>query len=98
MEIKKLQEKSVEAVKQRLSINQIPLDDELLTIHLMEEAGELAHQIMNKKLKRREIDLQNLGEEISDCMILLMNLANIHNIDLEKAILDKIKDIKNKKA
>lgn len=98
MEIKKLQEKSVEAVKQRLSINQIPLNDELLTIHLMEEAGELAQQIMNKKLKRREIDLQNLGEEISDCMILLMNLAKIHNIDLEKAVLDKIKEVENKRA
>ena len=65
-------------------------------LHLVEELGELSKQIVNEKLKRREKDIKNVAEEISDCIILLMLLANQHNINLEKEILDKIEDIKTK--
>lgn len=96
MEIKEIQKKSVEAVKNRLKKKGIVLDNELILIHLMEESGEIAQQIMNKKLDRKEMDIDNLGEEIADCMILLMTLASQFNLDIEKELLDKITDVNNK--
>ncbi|MFH1425375.1 MAG: MazG nucleotide pyrophosphohydrolase domain-containing protein [archaeon] len=96
MEFKEIQQKAVGAVKERLERKEISWDDEILIIHLMEESGELAAQIMNRKLKRREMDIKNIGEEIADCIIILMNLAEVHEIDLEKYLLNKIEDVRNK--
>ena len=96
MEINELQERAVEAVKQRLTKLGVDYNEELGMLHLIEEVGELARQIVNKKLKRKEIDTNNVGEEIADCMILLMSLGDYYNLNLDKFILDKIEDIKNK--
>ena len=57
----------------------------------VEEVGELAHAIANRE--RGKPDQENLEEEFADVIAWLATLANICEVDLEKAIHAKyIKD------
>ena len=96
MEFEEIKNKAVEAMEERLIKLNIKTDVDLIMTHLIEEFGEIAIQINNGKLKRGEVDIKNIGEEISDCIILLMRLSKEYNIDLEKELLDKIEDVRNK--
>jgi NTP pyrophosphatase (non-canonical NTP hydrolase) len=96
MEIKELQKQAKEAAKKRLSKVNLEPNVDLTMTHLMEEIGEIAAQINNKKLQRGKFDLNNLGEEIADSMILLSLLGEQHNINLEEVIPKKLKEIGDK--
>lgn len=77
-------------VKERGFADEGNLDVMLL---LTEEVGELAKAIRYRecmKVKREEkSDDCTLQNELADCLIYLINLANLNNIDLEKAIRNK---------
>ncbi len=62
----------------------------------MEEIGELARAINTPKLRRKKLDMNNLREEFADVFLQLAVLADMHNINLEKALNDKIKVLKKK--
>ena len=96
MEFNEISNKAVEVIEERLTKKQIKSNIDLTMTHLIEEFGEIASQINNGKLKRREVEVKNIGEEISDCIILLMMLARQYNIDLETELLNKIEEVKNK--
>lgn len=53
----------------------------------IEEVGELAHAIANRE--RDKLDQANLEEEFADVLAWLTTLANICEVDLEKAIHEK---------
>lgn len=55
------------------------------TLWLVEEIGELAEAI------RRE-DMDNIREELADCFAWIAALANLYDIDLEAAFLEKYPD------
>ncbi|WP_321429983.1 MazG nucleotide pyrophosphohydrolase domain-containing protein [uncultured Methanolobus sp.] len=55
------------------------------TLWLVEEIGELAEAI------RRE-DMENIREELADCFAWIGALANLYDIDLEAAFLEKYPD------
>lgn len=97
MKLKDLEKKALECVKIRYSKKNIPINADRLMLHLMEEVGELTLQINNEKLKREKLDVKNIGEEISDCMVLLIALADYYNLDLEDSINQKIKETNNRK-
>jgi NTP pyrophosphatase (non-canonical NTP hydrolase) len=97
MEIEEIQKQAIEAINKRLSVKNIPLTKELLFLHLQEEVGELTTQLNNELIKRRPVDVHNIGEEISDCILLLTAIAKEYNIDLNKAIPEKIQEVKSKK-
>ncbi len=97
MEIKELQEKACKVIEERLAKKQIKSNIDLTLIHLIEEFGEIASQVNNGKLKRREVNIKNIGEEISDCIILRMMLSKQYNIDIEKELINKIEEVRNKK-
>ncbi len=94
MEIKELQ---------KLMNNTVDLIDEKFNckhdvnntfLHLIEEIGEVADEINKPNIRNKETDIENLGEEIADCVILLTKLAVIYNIDIEDAIKNKIEKLK----
>lgn len=63
--------------------------------HLMEEAGELSRNILDKygqKKKRPEEPENNMGQEIVDIMFTLVCIANSHAIDLSKEWKDMFKN------
>ncbi|MFZ5955423.1 MAG: MazG nucleotide pyrophosphohydrolase domain-containing protein [Nanoarchaeota archaeon] len=96
MEISELQKKISEAILSRLDKKNVEPSVELSMLHLIEEVGELSKQIVNEKLKRKEIDVANIGEEISDCIIMLMFLAKQFNLNIEKCLINKIEELKKK--
>ncbi|UZE94096.1 MAG: hypothetical protein IB618_00775 [Candidatus Pacearchaeota archaeon] len=64
-------------------------------LHLAEEVGEIAREINKPNIRKNEqIDMENLKEQIGDVLILVMRLAKIHDINLEKTVQNKIKKIK----
>jgi NTP pyrophosphatase (non-canonical NTP hydrolase) len=96
MNIEEFQQKAVETVKNRLKKKGLEPDIDLSIMHLTEELGELVSQRMNTKLKRRETDLKNIGEEIADCIIMLAMLAEQYNINISKVLPEKLEEINNK--
>ena len=55
-----------------------------------EEVGELAHAIgKHQRGERSASDRANLDEEFADVMAWLATLANIHDVDLTRAIHEK---------
>ncbi len=94
MEIKELQKKAEEIISKIDSKLGFTHDNKNLILHLTEELGEISRQILNPELKRQEIDIENLKEEIADVMLLLSKLANNNQIDIEEAIENKIEKLK----
>lgn len=96
MKIDEFQSEAIEAIQNRLDKKGVKPNVDLTMTHLMEEFGEIASQINNNKLKRREVNVENIGEEISDCIMLLMLLAHQYDINLEEALTNKLNEVKNK--
>ena len=69
---------------------------EVTFTHLIEEFGELAKQHNNKVIRKVKQDMSNIEEEIADISRLLMRLANIYGVDIEKAMLNKIQGLKKR--
>jgi NTP pyrophosphatase (non-canonical NTP hydrolase) len=96
MEIKKLQELSSKVTDLIDTKRKGLHDSDTTIIHIYEELGEVSRQLYNQKIGRSHLDLKNLAEEISDCMLLLMHLSRLYNFDVEKEMLEKINDLKKR--
>src|SRR5438046_4915767 len=71
------------------------------TIKLNEEVGELCNDILSilklqRKSKLEKFDKRNIYEEFADVIITTMELASIANVDIERAINDKVKKIEGR--
>lgn len=67
-------------------------------LHIVEELGEIARELYNAERKREAFSEQHLGEEFADVLMLIAEFAHRKNIDLEKAICEKIKHLKQRHA
>ena len=56
-------------------------------ILLVEEIGEVAKEI--RKNWKSNIDKEELGKELTDCLIYLLDLCNLIGVDLEEAFRKK---------
>ncbi len=67
------------------------------TVKVMEEVGELAEQVLASKSLQRQRDKkfnkEILADEIADVIITTMMVANRLDVNVEKALTDKIKKI-----
>ncbi len=68
------------------------------TIKIMEEVGELsnevlAHASLQRKEKLENYDKENLPEEFADVILTTLILAKTMNVDIEKALTQKIEKI-----
>ncbi len=77
-----------------------PREKEILakTVKLNEEVGELCNDILGilklqRKAKLDNFDKRNIYQEFADVLITLMQLAVSANVDLDRAVNDKIKKI-----
>jgi NTP pyrophosphatase (non-canonical NTP hydrolase) len=76
--------------EERISDLGAELTPELVFIHLSEEIGEIARQLVNRKLAIRKYEEENLKEEIAQAILDLLVLSEIFNVDLPKAITTKM--------
>lgn len=71
------------------------------TIKLNEEVGELCNDILSvlklqRKSKLDKFDKRNFYEEFADVIITTIQLANAANVDIKRAINDKLKKIEKR--
>ena len=96
MDLKEFQKSTFELLKKADAKQKGEHDTDTTVVHLLEELGEMAHQLFNEKIGRDKLDKENLAEEISDCMMLLSQLASNFDIDIEKSIKKKLKVLKQR--
>ena len=77
-----------------------PREKEILTktVKLNEEVGELCNDILSilrlqRKAKLERFDRRNIYQEFADVLITLVQLAIAANVDLERAVVDKLNTI-----
>ncbi len=101
MDLKQIEEKVRELKTQKLDyiLNTVE-EKEILskTVKLNEEVGELCNDILSilklqRKAKLASFDKRNVYAEFADVLITLMQLAIAANVDLDRAVRDKIKAI-----
>jgi NTP pyrophosphatase (non-canonical NTP hydrolase) len=96
MEAKELQKLAVEIVdKIDIKFN-LKRDAQLNLSQLIEELGELAKVVNLEKLRNKKPEKKNLEDEFADVVLQLAKLADLFDIDLEKATLDKIETLKKR--
>ena len=93
MDVTEISKKIYEFVEKRVSELGSELTPELMFIHLSEEIGEIARQLVNKNLPMRKYSEDNLKEEIAQAILDLFVLSEIFEIDLPKEINKKIDDM-----
>jgi len=68
--------------------------------HMLEEIGEVARNITYLELKRRNKDFEEtrseLAKELSDVLYHIFKIAIAYEIDLEKAFLTRINEIRRR--
>ena len=93
MDIEKVSKRIYRLQKKRVEDLGTKLTPELVFLHLSEEIGEIARQLVNKNLAMREYEESNIKEEITQATLDLLVLSEIHNIDLPEALIRKIEEM-----
>ena len=90
MEIKEIQDKIMDFAQKRAKDKGFELTPELSYIHLTEELGEVARILSDKKIRPDKFNPEDFKEEIADVILESLILAKLCNIDIDKAMQDKI--------
>ena len=96
MDISKLSKEIYNIQKKRVSELKSDLTPELVFLHLSEEIGEIARQLVNKNLSMRKYDEKNLIEEIIQSILDLLVLSEIYEIDLPAELKKKISEMESR--
>ena len=96
MEFKEFQKKCADAVDKIDKRYGIERDPQLAFTQLIEEIGELAKDVNLKKLRKQEPDKENLSGEFADVFLQLAMLAEMHGVDLEEAVENKVRKLKER--
>lgn len=96
METKEFQKMCAEVVDKIDKKFQIDRDAQLCLSQFLEEIGELAKEVNRKKLRNKEPERENLEGEFADVFLQLAMLADMHKVDIENAVKNKIEILKNR--
>ena len=87
--IKEIQ-KYIQEMKKQRKFDGVTIEREMMLF--VEEIGELAKAIRKSTNGRLDIEKEykdNIEEELADCFIYLLSIANMNNVDIFKAFKDK---------
>lgn len=96
MDIKEFQVLSAEIISQIDEKYNIKRNEQLTLSQFVEELGELAKEVNKRNLRNQEPTKKDLEDEFADVFLQFAKLAHHFDIDLEKAVLDKIETLKGK--
>jgi NTP pyrophosphatase (non-canonical NTP hydrolase) len=91
MNVKEFQKNSAEVVfklDKKFSVNRTA---QMALSQLLEELGELAKEVNKPALRNQQSNKEALEDEFADTTLQLVALAEMLNIDIEKAVEKKIK-------
>ena len=92
-ELQKLASDIVKEIDRKLGVHR---DAHLTLSQLIEELGELARVVNSERLRGKIPRKEEFEEEFADVFLQLSALADIFEIDLEKAVLEKIEILKKR--
>ena len=92
MEVKDFQKKIIDFVSKWDKKRNVKPNEELTFIHLVEEIGELAREYVNKQERKQEFSKEEVENAICDILMQTVKLAEMHGIDVEKAVLKVIQE------
>jgi NTP pyrophosphatase (non-canonical NTP hydrolase) len=93
MNIEEVSRKIYRFQKKRVTELGGELTPELVFLHLSEEFGEIARQLVNKNLSYRKYEESNLKEEITQAMLDLLVLSEVVNVNLSESIARKMDEM-----
>jgi NTP pyrophosphatase (non-canonical NTP hydrolase) len=93
MDIEKVSKRIYRLQRRRLEELRCELTPEIVFLHLSEEIGEIARQLVNKNLAIRKYEESNIKKEIAQAMLDLFVLSEIYSIDLPEALAGKIEEM-----
>ena len=96
MESTEFQKYCADVVSQIDNKFNIDRDAQLALCQLVEEIGELAKEVNRKKLRNKEAEFADLENEFADVFLQFAKLADMHGIDLEKSVAQKIERLKER--
>jgi len=96
METKELQKLAAEIVDKIDVKFNLKRDAQLNLSQLVEELGELAKVVNLEKLRNKKPEKKDLEDEFADVVLQLAKLADLFDVELEKAVLDKIEVLKRR--
>ena len=97
MDITDVSKKVYEIFKRTASELGSELTPELMFMHISEEVGEIARQLVNKNLPMREYSEDNLREEIAQAILDMLALSEIIGMDLPKEIDQKLDSLSKRR-
>lgn len=83
-------QKYIKDMKQERKFNEVSIEREMMLF--MEEIGELAKAIRKSTSGKLDIKKEykdNVEEELADCFIYLLSIANMNEVDMFKAFKEK---------
>ncbi len=96
MDVKEFQRIAVKIVDDVDNKVGLDRDPQLNLSQLVEELGELAKEVNREKLRKKTPEKKDLEDEFADVFLQFAKLADFFDIDLEKAVLDKIEVLKER--
>jgi NTP pyrophosphatase (non-canonical NTP hydrolase) len=96
MDIEEISRKIYRFQKGRVAELGGELTPELVFLHLSEEFGEIARQLVNKNLPFRKYEENNLKEEITQAMLDLLVLSEAVSVNLSESIARKMDEMANR--
>ncbi len=93
MELEEIQKKVLEFEKKWENAKNVEFAPDLTMLHLTEEVGELAQQLFYKKAKPERFNPENVKEEICDCLLVLICLADKLKMNLSEELIKKINSL-----
>lgn len=93
MNIEEVSRKIYHFQKKRVTELGGELTPELVFLHLSEEIGEIARQLVNKNLPYRRYEENNLKEEITQAILDLLVLSEVFNVNLSETIARKMDEM-----
>lgn len=94
MNVNEFQKYCTDFVKQIDAKYNIERTPQLSFTQLIEEVWELAKDVNSPKLRNKPIDMNNLKWEFADVILQVYILADIHWVNIEKSVINKIEEIK----
>lgn len=93
---KQLEKKTLDLVERFKQVEQKEWGIEGCMIELSKQVGELSRCVMKMEkyyfAQKGETNLEEIGDELSDILFMIIRIAKHYNIDLEKAHLKAIDD------
>lgn len=93
MDIAEVSKRVYRFQKERVTESGVELTPELVFLHLSDEIGEIARQMVNKNLLMREYKADNLKEEFVQAMLDLLVLSEVFSIDLSEGLNRKVDEM-----